>query len=345
MSEKIGSLIIDFEGKEVSAEERELLAHPLIAGVILFARNYESPEQISKLCQQIRSMRKSPLLIMVDQEGGRVQRFINGFTRLPCMATFGKMYDDDPKSATDLAKDCGWLMASELLAVGVDFSLAPVLDLNKNINPAIGDRAFHSDPNIVTQLTQSFIHGMNAAGMAATGKHFPGHGSVMSDSHTAIPTDERDLHEIEQKDMLPFVKLIKSGISAMMPAHIVFPKVDKLPVGFSAFWLKTILRKRLGFVGTIFSDDLNMEGANISTDYSDRFIAARDAGCDFVLLCNNRRGVLQVLDNLSYPSHQLSVEKWRILQRKSSQLKKPLQENPRWRKTRDILGKLPDFFA
>lgn len=340
MVEKIGSFVIDIEGKTLSPLECELVAHPLVGGVILFARNYESREQLKVLCQALRSSRKNPLLIMVDQEGGRVQRFINEFTRLPNMALIGKLYDRNPKQAYDLARDCGWLMAIELLSVGVDLSLGPVLDLNKGINHAIGDRAFHADPEIVTNLTAAFMQGMRLAGMAATAKHFPGHGSISTDSHAAIPIDERSLSEIEQSDLVPFIKSIKTGITAIMAAHIVFPKIDHLPVGFSHVWLNDILRTRFGFVGTVFSDDLNMEGANISANYSDRFDAARKAGCDFVLLCNNRQGVIQVLENLSYSSHQLSAEKWSILRGNLSHMQMPLKENPKWLNMRELLQNL-----
>lgn len=319
MTGKLGSLIIDLEGKDLTSEERELLAHPLVGGVILFTRNEESRRQLKHLCQQIRSSCKNPLLIMVDQEGGRVQRFSNEFTRLPCMGHFGKIYDENPDTAGALAKDCGRLMATELLSVGIDFSLAPVLDLNKGMNTVIGERAFHSDPQVVIHLAKSFIQGMQVAGMASVGKHFPGHGSVTLDSHVTIPIDERSLSAIEQEDMKPFEELIKMdisgvGMTGIMAAHIQFPNVDKLAVGFSHRWLQDILRAHLRFTGPIFTDDLNMEGANISADYADRVAAARDAGCDFALLCNNRHGVIQVLDNLPYAAHQVSKDKWSVLQ-------------------------------
>lgn len=310
---KIGALIIDIVGHELSQEDREILAHPLVGGVILFARNYDSRKQLKQLCQQIHELRDTPLLIMVDQEGGRVQRFINEFTSLPAFSTFGKRYENDPYVACDSARYYGHLMASELLSTGINFSLSPVLDLNKGMSTIIGERAFHRDPIIVIQLAKAFIQGMQSAGMAATGKHFPGHGSVTLDSHVAVPVDERSLSEIEQEDMLPFIQLFNKGISAIMAAHIIFPKVDKLPVGFSHAWLHDILRVRLGFAGTIFSDDLHMEGANISANYADRMMCAREAGCDFVLLCNHRPGVIQVLDQVSSMPHQVTQDKWHAL--------------------------------
>lgn len=336
MSGKIGCFIMDVQGKELSAEEKEMLAHPLVGGLILFSRNYETREQLQQLCLTIRASRSAPLLIMVDQEGGRVQRFIKEFTRLPPMGLFGSIYDDNPTLALQLAKDSGWLMALELLTMGLDFSLAPVLDLNKGQNSVIGDRAFHRQPQAVIALAQAFIEGMHEAGMASTGKHFPGHGAVTADSHHALPVDNRLLTDIERDDLLPFSALIKAGMPAVMAAHIVFPHIDSLPVGYSRVWLQDILRKRLGFMGSIFSDDLNMEGANISANYSDRVIAAREAGCDFVMLCNNRKAVIEVLDSLPYGAHGVDKEKWGVLQGKFSQAK-PYQENSRWQQTRDSL--------
>jgi beta-N-acetylhexosaminidase len=337
MAGTIGSLIIDIEGKALLSEERELLSHPSVGGIILFARNYDSRAQLKNLCHQIRTARKNPLLIMVDQEGGRVQRFIHEFTRLPDMGAFGKIYDRDPDKAARLANDCGWLMATELLSVDIDLSLAPVLDLNKKSSNAIGNRAFHSDRQAVIVLAQAFIRGMREAGMASTGKHFPGHGSVRVDSHVAIPTDERSLADIERDDMVPFSSLIKAGMTAIMAAHIIFPQIDKLPVGYSAVWLRDILRTQLGFTGPLLSDDLTMEGANISANYSDRVMAAREAGCDFTLLCNNRLGVVQVLDTLPSASQKVNEEKWGALQGKFSQVKELEQEDRRWRETHESL--------
>lgn len=313
MTREIGALIIDVQDYVLTAEERELLAHPAVGGIILFTRNYQSRIQLIELCRQIRATRAQPLLIMVDQEGGRVQRFIPEFTRLPPLAHFGELYEQNTQAACSAAEKGGYLMASELRAVGIDISLAPVLDLQKGVNSMIGDRALHAQAAVVSTLATAFMRGMQRAGMAATGKHFPGHGSVGLDSHQALPCDERPLEIMMQDDLLPFIHLIKQGLPAVMAAHIVFPEVDPNPVGFSAVWLQDILRKRLGFTGTILSDDLNMQGANISTNYADRVVAARSAGCDFALLCNNRAGVLQVLNNLPHQAHQVSPEKWRNL--------------------------------
>ena len=224
MTNPLGALIIDLQGKELTPDERELLAHPLVGGIILFTRNYETRSQLTNLCKTVRQARRKPALILVDQEGGRVQRFIPEFTRLPSMAFFGEAHDANPAAALRMASDCGWLMATELLTVGVDLSLAPVLDLNKGVSSVIGQRAFHADPNCVIALAHAFIQGMQEAGMAATGKHFPGHGAVTLDSHVAMPVDDRDLQEIERDDMVPFIGLMKRGMHAMMAAHITFPE-------------------------------------------------------------------------------------------------------------------------
>lgn len=337
MTEKIGSLVIDIAGQTLTSEDGALLAHPQVGGVILFSRNYESFDQLRRLCNSIRAACTHPLLIMVDQEGGRVQRFTQDFTRLPHMGQFGEIYDHNPDAACYLAKDCGWLMAVELLSAGVDLSLAPVLDLNKGMSEVIGMRAFHTKPKAVIALAQAFIAGMSEAGMAATGKHFPGHGSVAVDSHVGIPIDNRSLEEILDLDLLPFAKLIETSLTAIMTAHIIFPKVDTLPVGYSSVWLNDILRGRLGFKGPIFSDDLNMAGANISTNYVDRFISSKKAGCDFVLLCNNRPAVLSILEELDDDAFLVSQEKSNLLQGNFSYKKNTLQDDQRWLKTRENL--------
>lgn len=313
MSNTIGCLILDLQGLEITPEERELLAHPLVGGVILFSRNYISRQQLISLCKAARTARKTPMLIMADQEGGRVQRFKEEFSLLPAMAQLGKLYDHDPAQALQQTQACGRLMASELVSAGVDLSLSPVLDLNKGVSSVIGDRAFHAQAAIVSTLAEAFMLGMKEAGMAAVGKHFPGHGSVTLDSHVAIPNDLRSRQEIESDDLQSFSALIKKGIPAIMAAHIVFPKIDAQPVSYSSIWLQEILRKHLQFNGTILSDDLNMEGANISANYADRVIAAREAGCDFTLLCNNRSGVVQALDSLNHALHQVSEPRWSAL--------------------------------
>lgn len=314
MHSKIGSLVIDLQGFELTSEEKELIAHPLVGGLILFTRNYENKSQLKSLCQTVRQARSKPILIMVDQEGGRVQRFREEFFALPPVAFLGEWYDKNPTIALELSRQSGWLMANEVINAGIDLSLAPVVDLNKGISTVIGNRAFHANPEIVSQLAHAYINGMREAGMTATIKHFPGHGSVEADSHHATPVDTRALKEILEVDAEPFRQLIQNGIHAVMAAHIIFPQIDKHQVGFSRIWLQDILRGQLGFKGTIMSDCLSMQGANISANYADRFIAAREAGCDIALLCNQRDGVIQVLDEVQHEQHQLSADKWQPLQ-------------------------------
>jgi len=305
-----GPVIVDLKGPEVEAEEREILQHPLVAGVILFSRHYESPRQLADLCKAIRAVRSQPLLITVDHEGGRVQRFREGFTRVPPMRELGSCYDQNPEEALKTAEACGWLVAAELGSVNINLSFAPVLDLDRVNQTAIGDRAFHSDPRIVFELAKAFIQGMRQVGMCATGKHFPGHGGVTSDTHKVMPIDQRDYQDIETLDMQPFIQLIKADLlDGIMPAHILFPKIDEKPVGFSSIWLKTLLRHKIGFQGMVISDDLNMEGASFAGDYAERAKLALTAGCNLVLICNNRPGAIQILDRLSSDQYKLEKEK------------------------------------
>ena len=292
----IGPVMLDLEGLTLTSEEEALLLHPLVGGVIYFARNYESPEQIQALAQAIREIRPE-LLLAVDQEGGRVQRFKEGFTPLPAMQQFLPLYRKNAQAALSLVENTGWLMASELLSVGVDFSFAPVLDLDDHHCEVIANRSFSPKAEETLSLTGAFLAGMHAAGMATTGKHFPGHGSVAGDSHLLLPVDKRGFDEIASKDLLPFVGL-QSHLDALMPAHILFPKVDdKQPVGFSSYWLQTVLRTDLGYKGVTFIDDLSMEGAVGAGTYTERAQLALDAGCDMVLVCNNRAGALEVLES------------------------------------------------
>ena len=296
----LGPIMLDIEGIALAPEERELLQHPLAGGVILFARNYESVPQLRALVAAIHGVREPGLMVAVDHEGGRVQRFREGFTRLPSSALIGKAYDENHRHGLHLAEKAGWLMAVELRAAGIDFSFAPVLDLHKGISTVIGDRSFHHDPEIVANLARQYIHGMRRAGMEAVGKHFPGHGSVVEDSHHAVPVDRRSFEDIQQEDLLPFERLITAGLAAVMPAHVIYPAVDERPAGFSPLWLQDILRRQLNFHGTIFSDDICMAGAEVAGNYIDRARAALRAGCDMVLVCNNRKAVIEVLENLEH---------------------------------------------
>lgn len=336
MKPTIGPVILDLIGTELNQEEREMLQHPLVGGVILFTRNYDSPKQLQQLCQSIRASRKTPLLITADQEGGRVQRFREGFTRLPAMSQIGACYDASADKGLHLAESCGWLMAAELLAVGLDLSFAPVLDLDKKLNAVVSDRAFHQEKNKVVTLASAFIRGMNQAGMAATGKHFPGHGTVTFDSHYVMPVDQRNLQEVLNDDAQPFIEFIQQRISALMPAHILFPAVDQMPVGFSAKWLKTILRQQLQFSGVIISDDLNMEGANMAGNHVDRALAALTAGCDFILICNNRQAAIAMLDQLPKTFH-VDSEKFTMLQGRRDLTLVALHASSKWRMCQQLI--------
>ena len=289
-----GRLMLDLAGTSLADHERDQLQNPHIGGVILFARNVKSREQISALVKQIRAA-SAQVLIAVDQEGGRVQRFRDGFTRFPPMQKLGDLVAQDSAAGLALTKDAGWLMAAEVIACGLDISFAPVLDVDRDTSSIIGDRSFSDQPDAVIEVAQAFINGMHEAGMAATGKHFPGHGGIVADSHLEAPVDTRSWDELEAHDLKPFDAL-SGSLDGIMPAHITFPAVDPDSVGFSSFWLQTILRKRLGFEGVIFSDDLTMKGADIAGGYVDKAKLALDAGCDMILVCNCPEGAIEVLD-------------------------------------------------
>jgi len=290
--------MLDVAGLTLSANEKQQLANPLVGGLILFSRNFDSIEQLSTLIKQIRTAASHSLIIAVDHEGGRVQRFINGFSHLPAMGKILPYCKGDLTLAKRHCLDLGWLMASELLALDIDISFAPVLDLDI-CSTVIGDRAFSDDPVIVSALGGAFISGMGEAGMACTGKHFPGHGSVAADSHIDIPIDHREANAIASIDQWVFDSLIgQDKIEALMPAHVIYPAFCDKPAGFSRFWLQTVLREKLGYDGVLFSDDLGMEGASVAGDFPQRTLAALSAGCDMVLVCNNQSGAQQVLDYL-----------------------------------------------
>lgn len=282
----LGPVMVDVAGTVLTDEDRQRLSHPFVGGVILFARNYESPKQLAQLTAEIHALRSPALLIAVDHEGGRVQRFREGFTRIPPMRELGKIWDEHPKRARHLAQQAGYVLASELRACGVDFSFTPVLDVDFGSSEVIGDRAFHSDPQAIAELAHSLLQGLRQGGMPTVGKHFPGHGFVAADSHLEIPVDERSYTDIELCDLIPFRQMVDYGMTAVMPAHVIYPKVDPNPAGFSELWLKKVLRGELGFEGCIFSDDLSMEGATVAGNVVQRADAALQAGCDMVLVCN-----------------------------------------------------------
>lgn len=306
----LGPLMVDLEGTSISEKEKELLLKPEVGGVILFTRNFESAEQISALTKDIHDLRIPHLLIAVDHEGGRVQRFREGFSRIPAAATYAKIAKDNLEKGRQLAEKSGWLMAIELRACGIDFSFAPVLDLAHGLSGVIGDRAFHSKPATVATLAYAFMHGMNKAGMQAVGKHFPGHGGVVEDSHIAMPVDHRELEELWHSDIVPFKYMIENRLAAIMPAHVVYDKVDEKPAGYSSFWIDNILRQRLGFQGVIFSDDLSMEAACVVGGYGERAAAALAAGCDMALICNHLDGAIEAAEYIKgyvNPTSQLRL--------------------------------------
>ncbi|WP_428821414.1 beta-N-acetylhexosaminidase [Microbulbifer sp. MCCC 1A16149] len=334
MSVQIGPVMIDVEGAELTDEDRELLRHPQVGGLIFFARNYRDRPQLEALIKDIRSVRPE-ILLAVDQEGGRVQRFRESFTRIPSMQALSARAD------TQQLKDVGWLLAAELLAVGVDFSFAPVLDADDDFCRIVGDRSFAQDPLVLAQKARPFMAGMHEAGMATTGKHFPGHGQVLEDSHEELPVDQRTLDAVLASDCVPFTECIAAGeLQAVMPAHIRFANVDENPVGFSRFWLQEILRKRLGFDGVIFSDDLTMEGAGAAGGYAERIRAAMQAGCDMGVVCNNRQGALEVLEALEgfEPDPRSSERLARMRGRAAIDSWSTLESNSRWQSTREWLA-------
>ncbi len=311
--QEVGPVIIDLSGPKVSAEDRARLLHPTVGGVIHFARHYESPEQLRTLNDEIRALRPG-LLIAVDHEGGRVQRFRDGFTAIPPMRTLGERWDRDVEGALAEAARLGRVIGTELIAHGIDFSFTPVLDLDHGGSSVIGDRAFHRDPQAAAQLAAALIGGLRAGGMASVGKHFPGHGFVRADSHHEVPLDERSYAALEADDLIPFAQLIAAGLDAVMPAHVIYPAVDSQPAGYSEIWIKRILRGQLGFDGMIFSDDLGMAGAHGAGDMLARANLALLAGCDMVLVCND------------LPAADALLERWEVqpaadLQRRAARMR------------------------
>lgn len=295
----LGPLIVGIKGLTLTSEDKQLLQQPLIGGVILFARNYNDVEQLRTLVAEIKHLRSPALWVSVDHEGGRVQRFINGFTRLPNLGQLGALYGSDPSAALQQTAEWGFCMAQELLAVGVDMSFAPVIDLNKNKLSLIGDRSFHRDAAIVTVMAKAWCDGVHRAGMKTCVKHFPGHGDVTVDSHDGLPVDERSYEQIAADDLIPFKQLITEGVvDAIMPAHIVFPQVDDKPAGFSSIWMQDILRQQCQFKGVIISDDLGMGGAAGLGSYPQRLGSALAAGCDLVLLCNDHPGIKECVESI-----------------------------------------------
>lgn len=309
----LGPLMLDIAGTALTAADREVLAHPLVGSVILFTRNYADPQQLQALVAAIQAVRSPPLLIAVDHEGGRVQRFRTGFSELPPLRRIGHAFDADAATGLAMARALGWLMAAELTACGLDFSFAPCVDLDYGLSEIIGDRAFHTRPEAVAQLAIAYMHGMRDAGMAATAKHYPGHGAVVADSHVALPLDRRELVDMEP-DLLPYRRLIGNGLPAVMVAHVLYPAVDSVPASFSRRWIEGVLRTELQFAGLVFADDLTMGAAAAVGDLLQRARLSLAAGCDVLPVCNDRPGAERLLERLKLkidPASQLRLVRMR----------------------------------
>ena len=331
--------MLDIEGVSLTPADRDLIREPAVGGVILFSRNYESPEQITDLVAKIRALKSPPVLIAVDHEGGRVQRFRDGFSRIPAMRHIGHEYDEDPEEALRLARQAGWLIASELRAAGIDLCFAPCIDLDRGISEIIGDRAFHNKPEVVGELAAAFSRGLRSAGMAAVAKHFPGHGAVAADSHLKLPVDRRD-YGLLLDDMRPYDKLISNSLVAgVMIAHIVYREMDSMPAGFSRYWIENELRSRLGFGGAVFCDDLTMKATEAYGSMRKRARLALDAGCDMVLVCNDRRAAEQAVMSLNEYSNPLSQVRLARLHGTGHALRDSLRASEIWRETVDSFSR------
>ncbi len=305
--------MIDLQGYEINTQEYEWLSHPVVGGVILFTRNFHDKTQLTNLIQSIHEVKKPKLLVAVDQEGGRVQRFREGFRVYPPMRALGEVYDKDPHQGLNLSEILACQLATELRAVGIDFTFAPILDLDIGKSTVIGDRAFHSDIDAVSALASKFMLGLRKGGMESVGKHFPGHGSVAADSHFECPVDDRYESDLQLCDIIPFKRLVDHGIAGIMSAHVIYQHVDAKPASFSRYWLKQVLREQLGFEGVIFSDDLNMQGAQQMGSIEQRLDIALDAGSDMILLCNSPEEIPAALDHLNdynNPSSQLRLARF-----------------------------------
>jgi beta-N-acetylhexosaminidase len=338
----VGPLMVDIAGTELSADDVRVLSHPLVGSVLLFSRNYRDRAQVTALSAAIRAVRTPHLLIAVDHEGGRVQRFREGFTHLPAARLLGRRWDEDRRDALILAHSVGWLMAKELRAVGVDFSFAPCVDLDYGVSEIIGDRAFHSDPDVVAALGVATMSGMREAGMAAIAKHFPGHGAVVADSHVALPVDRREFVDLEA-DIRPYRVLIDNNLPAIMAAHVVFPAVDALPASLSARWINEVLRNELKFHGCVFADDLSMAGAAAFGDVIDRAGLAFAAGCDVLPICNDRHSVELVLGHMSADVGSAASQARLVRMRARGEAPANLQANRQWQETAARIAALSDI--
>jgi beta-N-acetylhexosaminidase len=336
----LGPLMIDLVGTTLAPEERELLGHPLVGGVILFARNYVDPDTLTALVADIHAARSPPLIVAVDQEGGRVQRFRTGFSLLPPLRRIGHEFDLEPPAGVTLSRTMGWLMAAELRAHGVDISFAPCVDLDRGMSEVIGDRAFHGSADAVGQLARAWMLGMREAGMAATAKHFPGHGAVTADSHLTLPIDRRPFEDLGP-DLSPYRRLIANGLPSIMVAHLLYPAVDSAPASLSVRWIRDVLRGELRFQGVVFSDDLSMGGA--AAAYGDVVTRARQAlsaGCDMLPVCNNRASVIELLAGLKIePQPASSLRLVRLHGRAGAPSRATLETSAEWGRARELLAR------
>jgi beta-N-acetylhexosaminidase len=327
----LGPVMLDIEGLSLSPADRDLLREPAVGGVILFARNYESPEQIADLVGEIRALRSPPLLVAVDHEGGRVQRFRDGFTAVPPMRLIGREFDRNPESGLRAAREAGWLIASELRAVGVDLCFAPCVDLDWGVSEIIGNRSFHRKADAVADLSNAFSRGLRSAGMAAVAKHFPGHGAVIADSHLKLPVDHREYGSVLD-DMRPYERLVNNGaIAGVMLAHIVYEKIDTNPAGFSEYWIQRELRSRLGFGGAVFCDDLSMKATRDYGSMAERGRLALAAGCDMILVCNDRDAAHEAVDALNEYKNPLSLVRLARLHGTGQPVRETLMASEEWR--------------
>lgn len=335
----LGPLMIDLKGTGLDAEEREWLRAPAVGGVILFTRNFADLEQLGRLVGEIHSARNPPLLVAVDHEGGRVQRFRRPFTELPPMRALGHLHDRDPDEALRAARALGWLMAAELRALDIDLSFAPVVDLDLGLSEVIGDRALHADADSVSTLTAEFSAGANAAGMAVTAKHFPTHAGARADSHTTLAVDGRDLRQLTD-DIAPYRYLIAAGLESVMVGHVIFPAVDPLPASLSPYWMREQLRARLEFDGAVLSDDMSMAGADVGSDCQQRILASLQAGCDMVLLCNAPSEIPGAIEALATYRNPASGARLARLRGSSQTTWKELRKSDQWRAARERLDTL-----
>jgi len=334
----LGPLMIDVAGRELTPEDREILKHPLVGGVILFTRNYADPAQLRALVAAIHGLRSPPLIVAVDHEGGRVQRFRSGFSVLPAARRIGQEFDLNPKAGLDLARHMGWLMAAELRACGVDLSFAPCVDLDYGVSEVIGDRAFHATAQAVSQLASAYMHGMRDAGMAATAKHFPGHGAVVADSHVASPVDRRELVDMED-DLTPYRRLIANGLPGVLVSHVLFPAVDDAVASVSPYWIRQVLRADLGFKGAVFTDDMSMAGAAVAGDIVVRSKRALAAGCDMVVICNSRPSAIAAIEGLDVDPEPASHARLVRMRGRESPSLETLHASAQWRECQNWLAR------